>query len=189
MKRFVLALFLSLSCCGLALAADETPTTNLDTTVAEVVETARETCTNTVEAVDKIGSTVAMTQIGLQRVIPFLKSSGVPEEALASLEEASATLIAALKDAQPLFKEGIVRLEYASVLATNATTTAERLEAAAEYCRATTCFKAAGEALDGTEAVVEEATAKVEELIESTKNIPTPDDSEIAVPDGLIRST
>lgn len=187
MKRFVLALFLSLSCCGLSLADDETPTTDFGDTVAEVVETAKVTCTNTIKAVDRVGIEVTATLDGLQRIIPFLKSKGVPEEALAPLDEASATLIAALKDAQPLFKEGIVRAEYAAILSTSATTTAESLEAAAEYCRAAACFKAAGEALDGTEAVVEEVTAKVRELLESLKNIPTPDDSEIAAPDGLIR--
>lgn len=187
MKRFALALLLSVAVCGAAMACpgggpctcpqpgqpqeivvEVVEVADIATVAEQAVESAIALCDESAGKVGQLGPQAEMTYFGIRNSVGFLKQNGVSEDDLAPLVEASKTILNALKEAKPLYMKGMITAQYASLTKDEADgDPVGQLRAAALYCQAAECFSASAAALEGTEKAIEDAKATAQKLFES----------------------
>jgi len=187
MKSFLIVLLCAILSCAPVIAGDDlAPVPNNGTVTVEkkldmkatattVIEEVQASCTDLSEKVAYNGQMAMALGQGLQQTIPHLKKNGVPESALASLEETKELLIKRIRKAVPLFRRGIILVQYATLVAYDAGDSAsKKFEAVALYCKAKENLEAAAKELGDIEPIAEKTSAKVRELLESLDVRPTP---------------
>lgn len=163
MKRFAIALLLTVALCGSALAQQviicpgpgappEGPqiveeTVDIDVAVTQVLRSAEAVADKAAQATGEVAQPLDMAAFGMSQAIFFLKREGVDEEKLASIVEARDKIVKGLEVAGPTFGKGVAAGRYGSSLADGSN--ADKLRAAALYLDAAAKFVEAGKALEG----------------------------------------